>query len=100
VTPATTSLDPAVSGRRRKGVQRDFRSKSGKFIEHPGAIRACRTAASANFLNQSGEFFVHIVAADVGAMLLATFEVILNAFFAKCKQIARREISRIQRSSA
>ncbi len=33
---------------------------------------------------------MHIVAADIGGMLLATFEVILNAFFAKCKRIAGR----------
>jgi hypothetical protein len=38
--------------------------------------------------NHSGEFFVHVVAADVDAMLLATFEVVLSAFFAKSKQIA------------
>jgi hypothetical protein len=84
------SLDPAVSGRRRSqrfeilGVGDASSSNIPVRLMHAGRQHLCQLP------NHSGEIFVHVVATNVDAILLETFEVVLRTFFAKSKQIPGR----------
>ena len=53
-------------------------------LMHAGRQHLCQLP------NHAGEIFVHVVATNVDAILLETFEVVLRTFFAKSKQIPGR----------